>query len=112
MNSRVEGPQTALVQSLYEGAGNQRLTDFMNLYQSLIYGGVLAFTVVALKKRFPLKYHVLLIAVFGGFLFSILWEAKARYVFPYFLLMIPYAAVGIGAMITGLQQYFSKRTSV
>ena len=112
MNSRVEGPQTPLVQSLYEGEGNQRLTDFMNLYQSLIYGGVLAFTVVALKKRFPLKDHVLLIAVFGGFLFSILWEAKARYVFPYFLLMIPYAAVGIGAMITGLQQYFSKRTSV
>lgn len=111
MNSRVEGPQTALVQSLYEGEGNQRLTDFMNLYQSLIYGGVLAFTIVALKKRFPLKYHVLLIAVFGGFLFSILWEAKARYVFPYFLLMIPYAAVGIGAMITRLWQRFDKRTS-
>lgn len=104
MNNRVEGPQTALVQSLYEGAANQRLTNFMNLYQSLIYGGVLVFTVLGLKKRFPLENHLLLIAAFGGFLFSILWEAKARYVFPYFLLMIPYAAAGIGTMLTGLLQ--------
>lgn len=108
MNSRVEGPQTAFVQSLYEGEGNQRLTDFMNLYQSLIYGGVLAFTILSLKKRFPLEQHLLLIAVFGGFLFSILWEAKARYVFPYFLLMIPCAAVGISALITGLQPRLGK----
>lgn len=105
MNSRVEGPQTKLVQDLYEGAGNQRLTDFMNIYQSLIYGGVLAFTVLGLKKRFPLENYLLLVAVFGGFLFSVLWEAKARYVFPYFLLMIPYAAVGIGALTTGFRQY-------
>lgn len=109
MNSRVEGEQTALVQSLYEGEGNQRLTDFMNIYQSLIYGGVLAFTIFALRKRYPLEHHLLLIAVFGGFLFSILWEAKARYVFPYFLIMIPYAAAGIGSMITGFWQRLDKK---
>lgn len=111
MNSRVEGEQTALVQSLYEGEGNQRLTDFMNIYQSLIYGGVLAFTIFALKKRYPLEHHLLLIAVFGGFLFSILWEAKARYVFPYFLIMIPYAAAGIGSMITVFWQRLDKKVS-
>lgn len=111
MNSRVEGEQTALVQSLYEGEGNRRLTDFMNIYQSLIYGGVLAFTVLALKKRVPLQHYLLLIAVFGGFLFSILWEAKARYVFPYFLIMIPYAAAGIGSMITMLWQRADKKSS-
>lgn len=111
MNSRVEGEQTALVQSLYEGESNQRLTDFMNIYQSLIYGGVLAFTIFALKKRYPLEHHLLLIAVFGGFLFSILWEAKARYVFPYFLIMIPYAAAGIGSMITVFWQRLDKKVS-
>lgn len=104
MNSRVEGPQTALVQSLYEGEGNRCLTDFMNLYQSLIYGGVLAFTAAALKKRPPLESYLLLVAVFGGFLFSVLWEAKARYVFPYFLMMIPYAAAGIGAILTARRE--------
>lgn len=112
MNSRVEGPQTELVQSLYREEGQQRLTDFMNLYQSLIYGGVLAFSVAALKKRFPLEQHLLLIAVFGGFLFSILWEAKARYVFPYFLLMLPCAAAGICTMITAFQTHFCRKPSL
>ncbi|EFB75337.1 hypothetical protein [Subdoligranulum variabile] len=106
MNSRVEGPQTALVQDLYQGEGNRRLTDFMNFYQSLIYGGVLVFTIFALKRRVSLEQDLLLIAVFGGFLFSVLWEAKARYVFPYFLLMIPCAAVGISALITGFRRRF------
>lgn len=35
------------------------------------------------------------IAVFGGFLFSILWEAKSRYVFPYCVFMILYAPEGL-----------------
>lgn len=83
----------------------------MNIYQSLIYGGVLVFTIFALKKRYPLEHHLLLIAVFGGFLFSILWEAKARYVFPYFLIMIPYAAAGIGSMITVFWQRLDKKVS-
>ena len=33
--------------------------------------------------------------VFGGFLFSILWEAKSRYVFPYCVFMILYAPEGL-----------------
>lgn len=111
MNSRVEGPQTTLVQSLYEGEGNRRLTGFMNYYQSLIYGGVLVFAILGLRKRLALEKDLLLIAVFGGFLFSVLWEAKARYVFPYFLIMIPYAAVGISAMLTGLGHCLDKKAS-
>ena len=77
----------------------------MNLYQLLIYGGVLAFTLAAARRRLPLESYLLLIAVFGGFLFSVLWEAKARYVFPYFLMMTPYAAIGISALLAA----FGKR---
>ena len=35
------------------------------------------------------------ITILGGFLFSIIWEAKSRYVLPYYVLMIVYAAYGI-----------------
>lgn len=98
MNNRIEGEQPRLVRSLYEGRANRWLTGYMNIYQLLVYGGVLAFAVLALKRRGPLENELLLIAVFGGFLFSILWEAKTRYVYPYFILMIPYAAAGIGAL--------------
>ena len=31
----------------------------------------------------------------GGFLFSLIWEAKGRYVFPFFVMLIPVAAAGL-----------------
>ena len=37
-----------------------------------------------------------MIAVLGGFLFHMVWEANSRYILPYFLLMLPYAAWGLG----------------
>ena len=43
---------------------------------------------------------MLLIAVLGGFFFSVIWEAKARYVFPYFMMMLPYAAMGAEQVVT------------
>ena len=36
--------------------------------------------------------------VIGGVLFHELWEAKSRYVFPYFIMMIPMAAEGLGLL--------------
>ena len=42
-----------------------------------------------------LYLYVGLIAVLGGFLFHILWEANSRYIFLYSLLMMPYCAAGI-----------------
>lgn len=44
---------------------------------------------------FLVEKYALLIGVYGGFLFSLLWETKARYVFPYLLFLLPYAAAGI-----------------
>lgn len=42
-----------------------------------------------------LPFYVGMIAVLGGFLFHMVWEANSRYIFPYFLLMLPYAALGL-----------------
>lgn len=83
----------------------------MNGYQLLIYGSVLAFVIVGLKKRCPLERYLLLIAVFGGFLFSVLWEGKARYVYPYFLMMIPYASVGVAAMAAAFWRQLDKKAA-
>ena len=41
---------------------------------------------------------VLLVTVFGGFLFHMLWEAKGRYILPYFVMMLPMAAVGLAEL--------------
>ncbi len=39
--------------------------------------------------------YILMIYFIGGFLFSLLWEAKPRYVFPYVYLCLPLAAIGL-----------------
>ena len=35
------------------------------------------------------------VAFIGGTLFHMIWEAKSRYVFPYFVFLIPIAAYGL-----------------
>lgn len=42
-----------------------------------------------------LSFYMGMIAVLGGFLFHMVWEANSRYIFPYFLLLLPYAALGL-----------------
>ena len=42
-----------------------------------------------------LKKTILPMIVIGGMIFSLLWEAKARYVFPYVTILLPSVAVGL-----------------
>lgn len=75
---------------------------FMNRYQFILY----FYTVVSAlmlfadrKKKYCLAENLLYVAVIGGFLFSMLWEASSRYVLPYVVYMIPLAAMGIYKLV-------------
>lgn len=47
-----------------------------------------------------IKYHQdVTLVVVGGFIFHTLWEAKAQYILPYFILLIPFSANGYGFML-------------
>ena len=111
MNNLFLGEQTELVQGIYQGGGNEHLDAYMNIYQLVAYGGVLAFLAAGLKKRLPLENCLLLVAVLGGFLFSVLWEAKARYIFPYFILMLPCTAAGIAAAAAAFRRRGGKQAA-
>ena len=39
------------------------------------------------------------IAFFGGFLFQLVWETKSRYCFPFFVFLLPLAALGFTAAL-------------
>jgi hypothetical protein len=80
---------------IYFNGNDVYLENFMNIYQLLIYGGVILLFIFNAKKWNKVEKYVLMIGVYGGFLFSLIWEAKPRYVFPYFIMMIPYAAIGL-----------------
>lgn len=94
------GGRHPLVESFYSGANSRFYIGYNNLYQTLIYLGCFACVLTALlKKREHLLYEYLgMIGVFGGFLFHMIWEANARYIFLYGLLLLPYAACGIARL--------------
>lgn len=91
--SRNVEPQSGLAISLLYGTGRAILTEMMNIYHFLIMFG----TAVGLwvqKKEWRLEKAYFVLNIFGGMLFHMLWEAKARYVLCYFVLMLPVAAAG------------------
>lgn len=94
MTATFEEPPTGMVGKLYYGSWQQRYRDFMNRYVTILYLGVILYCVIGLLRRADILQCLMLIGVIGGFLFSILWEAKSRYVLPYIILLIPYMALG------------------
>ncbi len=74
---------------------------FMKFYQLSVYGYVALALWITRKKKFELKRYVPLIAVFGSFLFSLMWETKTRYQMPAFIMLVVSAA----AIIPFLQDW-------
>ena len=107
-----EKPLPAFLADLYYGQARQKIWNLSNYYQSMLYlAGVMSLVALGLmwwkKKDIPTSLWLPWIAIFGGFLFSILWEAKSRYVFPYCVFMIMYLPLGCyetGRMILNLRK--------
>lgn len=108
MNNKIKGEQSPLVASVYYGKLRSVVEAEMNIHQLVIYGGALCLLMLVRKRWQRIDKYLLLIGVFGGFLFSILWEAKTRYVFPYYLVMIPYGAVGVYELVKWLHEICRK----
>lgn len=87
------------IHNIYYGRINSFLRIYFDCYQLLVYLGAAICMVwgfiVMKRQKLPDYYLIPLLAILGGFLFSLLWEAKSRYIIPYFVLMLPYAAEGI-----------------
>lgn len=82
-----------VIQGLLTGSGREILTGYMNVFHSILLLGVMLYFIYAWKR---VKIYELLpaVAVMGGFVFHIFWEAKCQYVLPYFILLFPYAVIG------------------
>lgn len=110
MNSSVVREQSPLVQMIYERKlPGQLIKLYMKAFQFFLYGCIFLWLIRgSIKKEFHIENYVLMIAVFGGFLFSVIWEAKTRYVFPYMLLMLPYFGMGMQELMTLLKEFVQK----
>ena len=88
-----DDPLSRPVQSLYEGKAHQAFLIFADEYHWILFAGA-TMGMYLFRKKYNLEQLVLAIIILGGFFFHILWEAKARFILLYFILLIPYGAVG------------------
>ena len=103
------GGRSEFFQEAYDGSLSSAYIEWGNAWQNVLYLGTLLFSVNEVHRKRKgtsmttpqgsgadsLYLYVGLIAVLGGFLFHILWEANSRYIFLYSLMLMPYCAAGI-----------------
>lgn len=71
-----------------------KILTFCDRLQFFIYFGMLLFCLFVMKKDNSILRQLLIVTIIGGFLFSILWEAKSRYILPYYIMMFPFSVTG------------------
>lgn len=91
--SRNVQPQSDVAIFFLYGKGRNLLIGLMNIYHFLIFLGVAVWGIGFLKK-WELETSYLVLNIFGGLMFHMIWEAKSRYVLLYFILLLPLAASG------------------
>lgn len=84
------------------------LLSFCDKIQLILYFGMLLYFVLAIKKDSDMLQHVLPVMMIGGFLFSMIWEAKARYILPYYIAMFPMAGIGYQQLLLKLSEACKK----
>lgn len=94
-----EKPVYDFIESLYYGEIHEKVWKFADCYQSVVYFMFFLFIIKVLfmqKQREKQMIMIIpLIAIVGGFLFSIIWESQCRYVLPYFIYMLIFVPDGL-----------------
>jgi hypothetical protein len=76
------------------GIVNTLLTIYMDVMESVIYFGTLAYLVFERKKKNP-ENKLFILVFLGGFIFHMFWEGKNQYTIPYYCMLFPCAARGV-----------------
>ena len=96
--NQYEGKMGTVLQSIYKGKLNYLIRNWMNWWHIVI----LLFSMIGLWstiKKDTYGQCALILTVIGGFFFHILWEGKSQYIWTYFILLIPFSALGIEKVI-------------
>lgn len=87
-------PEAGSLAERISGPAFWTVLDICDRLQFVVYLGMLFWFLLAVKREKGILRQLAAVAVIGGFCFSLLWEAKTRYILPYYLFMFPCAAVG------------------
>ncbi|MBF0715630.1 hypothetical protein [Gemelliphila palaticanis] len=86
--------KNSILKELYFGNVNSLLFNIMKAFQIYVYIFSLLFSIIIIKEK-KIFYLLIPISFIGGTLFHMIWEAKSRYIFPYFIFLIPISAYSL-----------------
>lgn len=101
-------PGSFLEDLYYVPEVHNRVFRFADIMQFIVYLGMLFYYLFAVRRDTQPLMHLLAVTIIGGFFFSILWEAKARYIFPYYVMMYPLAVTGYFEAVRNAMAFKSK----
>lgn len=102
-----EGYPKGLAYEINYGSLREIVYNFMDSYQSFVYLLAVIGTIGIVGKKEQFVGLVWAVILLGGVLFSVLWEAMARYTYPYFALMIPLCAYGIQTVWNVIAKFYT-----
>lgn len=85
------------VNEVYYGKKHDVLYQFLNLCQTAVYLLLFGYFISLWRENRNIHIYLPGLILTGGFLFSIIWEAKSRYIYPYLVIIWPCLA-GSAAM--------------
>lgn len=90
-------PDSKLKASFMRGKAHKLSILWSDILQSTVYISA-AFFFIKARKSLRIDQIIFALTFLGGFAYSIISEGKADYVLPYFVLLLPYAAIGLTHM--------------
>lgn len=105
--SRHRDDHSSLALYLIYGNGRFLLEFIMNVYHFFILFGTAVFAILNIKSR-NLSSSFLILCVFGGYFFHLIWEAGNRYGLGYFILCVPMASYGLWQLSIWTVDLFKK----
>ena len=92
----------------FDDTVHSRVVQFMNIYQLLVYLMLLVYFLELLTGKSETETLLPVLILTGGFLFSLIWEGRSRYVYPYLVLALPCAAQGVHYAEQGMEKILHK----
>lgn len=109
-------PVPGWIQNLYHGSLRDTTWKLANYYQSFVYMAFFLFTLgglIGIKKDAAcMTKWIPLIAIVGGFLFSLMWENQCRYCLPYYIFILMYVPRGFLQMEQGIRRIFTQKKAL
>lgn len=99
------------IEAFYSENGGKTFLFLCNQFQNILYLGCFLFTIYStlIKKEKNLLPFSLILMALGGFFFHFLWEANARAIFTYTILLLPLSGAGMAYLAHNLYTRISKK---